>query len=37
MGNARVALSGVLARLLSTQTDDDTQRGGKGHKLLPAP
>ena len=36
IGHARVALSGVLTRLPSTQTDD-TQRGGKGHKLLPAP
>ena len=36
IGHARVALSGVLARLPSTQTDD-TQRGGKGHKLLPTP
>ena len=35
IGHARVALSGVPTRLLSTQTDD-TQRGGKGHKLLPA-
>ena len=30
IGHARVALSGVLIRLPSTQTDD-TQRGGKGH------
>ena len=36
IGHARVALSGVLTRLPSTQTDD-TQRGGKGHKLLPTP
>jgi len=36
IGHARVALSGVLTRLPSTLTDD-TQRGGKGHKLLPAP
>ena len=36
IGNARVALSGMLTRLPSTQTND-TQRGGKGHKLLPAP
>ena len=36
IGHARVALSGVLTRLPSTQTDD-TQRGGKGNKLLPAP
>ena len=36
IGHARVALSGVLTRLPSTQTDD-TQRGGKGYKLLPAP
>ena len=36
IGHARVALSGVLTRLPSTQTDD-AQRGGKGHKLLPAP
>ena len=36
IGHARVALSGVLTRLPSTQTDD-TQRGGKDHKLLPAP
>ena len=35
IGHARVALSGVLTRLPSTQTDD-AQRGGKGHKLLPA-
>ena len=34
--HARVAFSGVLTRLPSTQTDD-TQRGGKGHKPLPAP
>ena len=36
IGHARVALSGVLTRLPSTQTDD-TRRGGKGHNLLPAP
>ena len=36
IGHARVALSGVLTRLPSTQTDD-TQRGGKGHKPLPTP
>ena len=36
IGHARVALSGVLTRLLSTQTND-TQRGGKGHKPLPTP
>jgi hypothetical protein len=36
MGHARVALSGVLTRLPSAQTND-AQRGGKGHKLLPAP
>ena len=36
IGHARVALSGVLTRLPSTQTDD-TQRGGKSHELLPAP
>ena len=36
IGHARVALSGVLTRLPSAQTDD-TQRGGKGHKLLPTP
>ena len=36
IGHARVALSEVLTRLLSTQTDD-TQRGGKGHKPLLTP
>ena len=36
IGHARVALSGVLTRLLSTQTND-TQRGGKGHEPLPTP
>ena len=36
IGHARVALSGVLTRLPSTHKDD-TQRGGKGHQLLPAP
>ena len=36
IGHARVALSGVLTRLSSTQTND-RQRGGKGHKLPPAP
>ena len=36
IGHARTAPSGVLTRLLSTQTYD-TQRRGKGHKLLPAP
>ena len=34
IGHARVALSEVLTRLPSTQTDG-TQRGGKCHKLLP--
>ena len=36
IGHARVALSGVPTRLPSAHTDE-TQRGGKGHKLLPAP
>ena len=36
IGHARVALSGVLTRLPSTQKYD-TQRGGKGHKPLPTP
>ena len=36
IGHSRAALSGVLTRLPSTQTDD-TQRGGKSHKLFPAP
>ena len=36
IGHDRVARSGVPTRLPSAQTDD-TQRGGKGHKLLPAP
>ena len=36
IGHARVALSGVLTRLLS-KPKNDTQRSGKGHKPLPAP
>ena len=36
IGHARMALSAVLTRFPSTQTDD-TQRGGKGNGLLPAP
>ena len=34
IGHARVALSEVLTRLLSIQTND-AQRGGKGHKPSP--
>ena len=36
IGHVRVALSEVVTRLLSTQTND-SQRGGKGHKPLPTP